>query len=172
MVEIDWNRDREAMQEWQLSKPRTKKLRERLEEVIILVDEREQEPWEFERYRKVRLETGDYSFVDDDFDFRDLFVVERKASPSELLAAMTSKRKAFVEELKRLREVPSRAIVCEFSWNDLLLEVSNRKMSDTSVFGTLVSWMLNSGVPVIFAGSREAAKAIFWKGVELSLKDT
>lgn len=82
--------------------------------MVILQDTREQNSWDLTKYgfeqEVVTLKTGDYTVR----GFEDILVCERKASTSELSINFGSKWKAFSNELKRMKSIENRYIICEF----------------------------------------------------------
>jgi DNA excision repair protein ERCC-4 len=82
---------------------------------IIIVDTREQTPWEFGYHdtAKRKLDTGDYSIE----GFEDLLAIERKKSVSELATNLSESR--FVDVLDRLSKIPHSYMVFEFDLNDI-----------------------------------------------------
>jgi len=82
--------------------------------MIILQDTREQNPWDLNKYgfeqEVTTLKTGDYSVK----GHEDILICERKASTGELSINFGKKWKTFAQELKRMKEVKNRYIICEF----------------------------------------------------------
>lgn len=101
---------------------------------VVLVDTREQFPFEFEqvradydeRYRAVHVRTevrglksGDYSLMaDDGTDYSSRVAIERK-SHSDLFSSIGRERERFERELARLNELDFAAVVCEGSWREI-----------------------------------------------------
>ena len=165
MPRINW-----ALRNGRFAPPREKWMQRLLDDAVVLVDEREQEPWEFKHTRRVRLEVGDYSAVVAGEDLRRVFVVERKASPSEFLEMVGRERERWERELLALGGVPHAMVICEFSLQDLEQETLGRKIALAAVWGSLISWQVCYGVPILFAGSRETAAGAFWKALELVVR--
>lgn len=88
----------------------------------IIKDTRERDGWTFEPYQKCKgmidhvLKTGDYSIV----GMEEIVCIERKASSSEIAINVGSDRVRFYKELERMRAIPHKFIICEFSCSDLL----------------------------------------------------
>jgi hypothetical protein len=80
----------------------------------VLVDTREQIPWEFPGSRPATLKTGDYTLE----GFETSLCVERKRNTGEIAANLTQDR--FERELGRMDEFPFSFVVCEFTLADLL----------------------------------------------------
>jgi len=82
--------------------------------MIILIDNREQHPWDFTSYgfdqEFTTLKTGDYTIK----GMEDILSVERKASTLELSNNLGKKWKTFAKELERMDKIKHRYIICEF----------------------------------------------------------
>lgn len=84
--------------------------------MIILTDTREKRPWQFDWYREVqaievtKVDTGDYTLK----GYEHIVAIERKASTGELAVNLGKKKKAFLNEMTRMKEIPNRYIICEF----------------------------------------------------------
>ena len=80
---------------------------------VILVDTREQTPFDFSRFEgwfsgieKKPLQLGDYSVA----GLEDVCVVERKDLP-DLIRSLTADRSVFVDRLRRMSRYPNRLLV-------------------------------------------------------------
>ena len=89
--------------------------------MVILIDTREQRPYAFSSCPTLRvaLETGDYSYICDGRELRDVVAIERK-SVTDLLGCIGGQRDRFERELARLAELSFRAIIIECAIPDLL----------------------------------------------------
>lgn len=85
------------------------------DEFNIIVDTREQLPWEFGNHTTSRqkLDTGDYSIE----GLEHLLSIERKQSVSEIATNITEKR--FPAFLERLSLIPHRFMLFEFDLEDV-----------------------------------------------------
>jgi ERCC4-type nuclease len=85
------------------------------DEFNIIVDTREQNPWEFGNHTtsRIKLDTGDYSIE----GLEHLLAIERKQSVSEVANNITEKR--FPAFLERLSEIPHRFMLFEFDLEDV-----------------------------------------------------
>jgi ERCC4-type nuclease len=81
----------------------------------IIVDTREQIPWEFELHNiaKQKLDTGDYSIL----GFENIIAIERKKSVSELATNLSESR--FNDVLERLSKIKHPYLVFEFSLEEV-----------------------------------------------------
>lgn len=145
-----------------MAKPETK--------FTIIKDSREQQPWTFSRAKCVediqsgKLDTGDYSVV----GYESLIAIERKASTSEIANNVTESR--FKDWLTRLSKFRYKYIICEFSLDDVLNFPANSgipaklfgkiKISPAFLISCLAKIEVDYGIPVIYAGSRQAAETI------------
>ena len=81
----------------------------------IIVDTREQQPWDFGTYPKTvaKLDTGDYSLQ----GLEELFCIERKMSVSEVANNIVEKR--WKDVVKRLESYQYPFLLCEFNLQDV-----------------------------------------------------
>lgn len=104
-----------------------------------------------------KLDSGDYSIEGWEKDF----VIERKRNTGELATNIYEKR--FEEELCRLDEYKYPFIICEFSFNDVVMFPINSgipkqlfhkvKMSADFMQNSLAKWQVKHKVKIIFAGA-------------------
>lgn len=123
-------------------------------EVPGLVDSREQLGYTLDPLQTAiaTLDAGDYSVR----GLEHHVAVERK-SLSDLVGCCGTERERFERELKRLLAYPCRAVVVECTWADLEAGGWRSKLTPQSAAGSVLAW-IGSGVPFLFAGSREAAQ--------------
>ncbi len=121
---------------------------------VILVDTREQDPFEFANLSAEpgTLDTGDYSIR----GLEHLIAVERKSLP-DLLNCLGRDRDRFKRELQRLRGFRFRALVIEASHTDLEAGRWRSQIKPASVLGSLAAWQAQYSLPVMLAGDHEAA---------------
>jgi DNA excision repair protein ERCC-4 len=123
---------------------------------VIVVDTREQVPWEFSsRVATVRraLPAGDYSL--DGYEQR--ITVERK-SLADYIRSVIQQRERFGRELRTLAGYDFAAVVVEAAWPDVVGGRYAGGVKPASVVGATVSIMVDIGVPVLFAGDRPGAR--------------
>lgn len=89
----------------------------------VIVDTREQRPWEFEESEVATLPVADYAPK----GFEHLVLVERKGSVAELAGSLTDKGR-FERELAKLNEHPFGFVVLEFTLNDLINYPTSAKL--------------------------------------------
>tara|TARA_R100001377_G_C3193301_1_gene111503 strand:- start:1756 stop:2340 length:585 start_codon:yes stop_codon:yes gene_type:complete len=88
----------------------------------VIKDTREQDGWFFTSYDRCEgmevntLHTGDYTLK----GFEDVICVERKASVSEIATNLGKKKKAFYNEMERMRDFNFRYLLLEFSALDVI----------------------------------------------------
>jgi ERCC4-type nuclease len=126
-------------------------------DVTIIVDTREQTPFNFERFgfktKVCTLKTGDYSVE----GLEDKLSIERK-SLSDLLGCVGKSRQRFERELLRLKEFDAKAVVV--SANEATIARGNWKRSKITpkqVIGSYTAWM-TLGIPFIFASNHTLAE--------------
>lgn len=132
---------------------------------IIIRDTREQQPWGFPEFEveDKGLKTGDYTI-----GFRyerqlrkldKIFVVERKATASELLSMVGQERDRWQDELARLKRIAHPFVIVECSLREFLEQAVMSGVNPTSAFGSVVAWQ--KYFPLIWAENRTLAKEHF-----------
>ena len=150
---------------------------QKLKSIIIIVDSREKQPWEFLPEEKKPgqvqiigsevsgLNAGDYSVV----GMEDIVRIERKAGFRELFVNYSDKemKERFEAEMERLRPIKHKYIIVDsvLSKDALSLSVPQHGFGPTG--NRIIEWLtkieLNFGVGTIFAGDAgsRVAKTIF-----------
>lgn len=131
----------------------------------IIIDTREQQPWDFEHYvtANKKLDTGDYS-ID---GLEHILAIERKKSISEFANNITESR--FKDVVQRLSNIKYSFLLLEFELDDVLIypvgsTVPRRlwdkiKISPSFIVKHLLELQLYHNIKVIFCGdSHNAAK--------------
>jgi len=137
----------------------------------IVIDTREQTPWEFDHPKIYRaLPAGDYS-VD---GMESLVAIERKRH-AELVSCMTAGRDRFERELERSNGMHRLHLVAECSVKALLFGLYDDWPSDThvnAIRGTIISWDRRfPNLRLHFCGDRESAQEWAWYLLQKSWKD-
>lgn len=130
----------------------------------IIIDTREQYPWDFKSpliMKTEKLDSGDYSIA----GHEDKFVIERKATTSELFKNVTEKR--FTEEIERLSDYKKAFIICEFPFDYIIdypigSTIPKRywkglRVKPQFVIKFLSNIQIKYGINIIYAGSRDNA---------------
>lgn len=137
-----------------------------INDFTIIVDTREQTPWEFEHYATAsqKLDTGDYSIQ----GLEHLFAIERKKSVSEIANNVTEPR--FKDVLERLQKFQHKFILLEFTLNNVLdypvgSTVPKRmwntiKISSKYILKYLTEINIKYGIHTIYCGNRENAEEV------------
>lgn len=122
-------------------------------DLTAIIDTREQLPLDLSPLRSERgtLQTGDYSLA----GLTHIVAVERK-SLADLIACVGQERERFEKEIQRLLAYETRAIVVEASFAQLEMGGWRSKVTPAAAVGSVLGWIA-AGVPVVFAGNREAA---------------
>ena len=133
----------------------------------VIVDTREQKPWDFnENYNVInaKLDTGDYSIE----GMEHLLCIERKCSPNEVSNNITEKR--FKDVLDRMAGYPHAHILFEFDLIDILQFPKNsgipprlwKNLRISPLFLLKYITEINTvyGIHTHFCGDRENAKAL------------
>jgi ERCC4-type nuclease len=126
------------------------------EDITILVDTREQRPFDLNPYRtkSTTLTTGDYTV----FGLESLICLERK-SLGDLVLCCGAERERFEREIKRLMGFEARAIIVEAEWTELYQRNWRSTLSVKQVTNSVTGWIAQ-GIPIICAGvhASEVAK--------------
>ena len=118
----------------------------------VLIDTREQAPWELPpgvATLRATLDAGDYTTL----RLQGIAVIERK-SVSDFAGSITRGRERLEDELRRLRGYRWRCLIIEGDvghvWRD-------HNVHAHSVIGTVASFYARFEAPCLFAGTRAAA---------------
>ena len=126
-----------------------------------IIDSREKKPFEFSpdwcnKPIITKLDTGDYSIS----GLTDLVAIERKMSTSEIAINMAESR--FKNVLERLKSYKYKAIVCEFSYSDVLRfpigsgipKYIKTRVTNNWMNAWLANIVLNYQIPVLYADNQ------------------
>lgn len=97
-------------------------MKKKTSKYTVIKDTREQDGWFFSPYDKCEgmevgtLHTGDYTLK----GFEEVVCVERKASVTEIAMNLGRKKKAFYDEMERMKDYHFRFLVLEFSASDVV----------------------------------------------------
>ena len=132
----------------------------------IIVDTREQTPWEFGHHTTSRekLDTGDYSMQ----GYEHLLAIERKRSVSEIATNITENR--FSDVLKRLNNIPHAFMIFEFDVMDIYnypigSDVPKKmwdklKIGGNYIMKVLTEIQLNSHIHILYCGCSSTAERV------------
>ena len=125
----------------------------KLENVIAVVDTREQKPLDLSPLQTVTkgLVTGDYSIR----GLESIVAIERKGL-GDLLSSIGTDRERFEREVQRLLAYPVRALVIESTWGELETGDWRSKVTPQAAVGSCLGWIA-AGLPVVMAGDHERA---------------
>jgi ERCC4-type nuclease len=123
---------------------------------IIVIDSREQTPWEFPKTSTTRgsLTTGDYSIK----GLEQLVTVERK-SLQDLVGCVGSGRERFKRELHRMRGYKAKAVIIEAALPQIEQGKWRGKVTPAAVLGSINSWRHRFDVEFIYTSSEKTAAA-------------
>lgn len=137
-----------------------------INDFTIIVDTREQTPWEFENYTTAnkKLDTGDYSIE----GLQDIFAIERKRTVSEIANNVTEPR--FKDFLSRLEKFKHKFILLEFTLNNVMdypvgSTVPKRmwhtlKITNKYILKYLTEINIKYNIHTIYCGNRENAEEV------------
>jgi ERCC4-type nuclease len=122
----------------------------------IIIDTREQEPWGFDpalaNVERRALSAGDYSVA----GLETRVAIERK-SLDDLVSTVIRGHARFCRELRRFDTYDAACVVVEGSLADVAAGRFRGGASPASVFGAVISVIVDWGVPVFFASDRQLA---------------
>jgi hypothetical protein len=130
----------------------------------ILIDTREQNPWEFGAHTTSRekIDTGDYTIE----GMADLLCIERKQSVSEIANNITEKR--FPAFLERMSEIPHRFMLFEFDLEDVYefpvgSDIPKRmwdkmRVTNNYILKQISLFHINYGIHTVFCGDADNAE--------------
>lgn len=133
----------------------------------ILVDTREQTPWEFENVyfhgekrtfptRRATLKSGDYTLE----GLESFAAIERK-SLTDFLSSITRGRDRFKREMERLADFRSKAIIVEQPLDDAFnAREFGSLVNPDSIAGTIASWGARYGIQFLFCRNRASAQFV------------
>ena len=142
----------------------------------VVVDTREQTPYDFENMIVKTLKTGDYSVV----DYEDEVAVERKGV-SDAIGSVLQGRVRLEKEWNRAKELKRFFIVIEGTQEMIKKEIIRLSYLDNgnpsriernikSVLHTYIHWSAKYGVPVFFCEGREEARSLTFELLRASVK--
>jgi ERCC4-type nuclease len=122
----------------------------------IVIDTREGEPYSFDprlagAVRRA-LAAGDYSLA----GLEDQVAVERKTL-DDFVSTVIHRRRRFRQELRKLSRYRAACVVVEAELLDVLGKRYRSEARPEAVVGSMLSILLDYGVPVAFCGNRQAA---------------
>ena len=122
----------------------------------VLVDTRENRPYQFPDWSCVKLNVGDYT-VD---GLQDRIALERKTH-DDLYLCLGVQRKHFLSQLARLRKIEHRALIVDTTPDLILLGHFYSGIPGGVALGRLMQLSIKYSVPVLFAGKTAGAKLAF-----------
>lgn len=132
-----------------------------IERPTILVDTREQTPWEFDGklclVKAATLATGDYSV---EGHHRTGVVIERK-SLLDLYGSMTSGRVRFLAELARMRAFEYKALIVEAEVGRVLLGSARTMVSPARMVRSVHEECVRHGISLHFLPKEQAEAQAF-----------
>ncbi len=124
--------------------------------VPVVIDTREQQPYQFDPAHvttaRRALPVGDYSLE----GYETAMAIERK-SLEDFVGSVIASRERFARELRALAEYDLGCVVVEGSLEDVLARRYRSGAHPNSVFGAVLSIIVDHGVAVFFCGDRQIA---------------
>ena len=121
----------------------------------ILIDTREQQPYEFENSEVGTLSIGDYSLV----GLENYVAIERKEL-NDLIGCLTAGRERFEKELHKARALDYFALVIEASLSDLVNGHYRSQMDPKSAIQSLLAFSIRYRLPIWFCESRQYGQRV------------
>lgn len=138
------------------------------EEITLILDTREKEPWGFSWSPLItntisrKLDVGDYSIA----GYEDRFTIERKRNVAEIAGNITEAR--FPAFLNRLAAMPHKYIICEFTLENVTEFPYNSgiprsripfiKITPQFILSCLFKIQVDYKIPIIYAGNKTVAE--------------
>lgn len=125
----------------------------------ILIDSREQAPYQFACYQgttteRATLPTGDYSLP----SFESCIAIERKSLDDLVGCLMGGNRDRFERELSRARSYECFAVVVECSIDDMRQGRYRSEMKPHAALQSITAFMVRYAAPFLWCGSREGGE--------------
>ena len=131
----------------------------------VVIDSREQLPYDFPRAVVKGIPTGDYSIL----GYEHCVAIERKTL-ADAYASLGGGRKRFEREMQRLSRMDFAAVVIESTLEEFLKAPPFSRMNPKAAANSIVSWTVKYRVCVLFAGSRRLGKALTYRLLEKFLR--
>lgn len=123
-------------------------------DISILVDTREQNPYEFAKWEvqthQAGLPAGDYSLI----GFEDRAAVERKSLDDLIGCLMGKERERFERELAKGRAYEMFAVVVEADLQDVASGRYRSKMRSHAALQSITALYIRYGTPFLFCGDQ------------------
>jgi ERCC4-type nuclease len=124
---------------------------------VLLVDTREQNPFNFSRFEgwfagaeRRALKLGDYSIA----GLEDICVVERKDLP-DLVHSLTADRPVFVQRLKRMSSYPHRLLVITAALSQVKSQYPHSAVNPNRIFQSLIALQAGFNIPFLCTETHE-----------------
>lgn len=146
-----------------------------LEEMVILVDTREQATEQSKRryadfgvpWERGKLDFGDYSAVftlpdGSKFDLRDVCAVERKMSLDELCGCYTHDRARFEREFERAKAINAKIVLLieEASWEKAYNGKYRSQMKPQALVASMLAWLARYDCQIIMCRAESSGHLI------------
>ena len=132
----------------------------------VIKDTREQNGYYFSKFNTCagmierKLDTGDYSIE----GLEDKICVERKGCVEEVAINLGKQKRAFMNEIERMKSFPHKFIVLEFTLDDLVKfpdetripadKIKSVKITGKYILRCLMEFQVHDGIHVVFAGDK------------------
>jgi DNA excision repair protein ERCC-4 len=147
---------------------------------VLLVDSREQRPFQFTAPVRAEfddggvsvlgLSEGDYAIAID--GLAPLSIRIERKSLSDFYGCVGNGRDRFVRELERLTQYQHRALVIEGSLSDVIGGFDRSAVHPKSAIGSLIAWSVRYGLAIWFAETHARAADLTQRALEAFAVDT
>lgn len=127
----------------------------------IIIDSREQRPYEFEGALIRCLPAGDYSLE----GLETKVAIERK-SKKDAYGTIGKGRKRFEKELRKLAKYDYSAIVIECSLSEFLNPPVFSELHPNSAINSLLAWSVRYGIHIFFGQNRPLSRGLTYRLLE------
>lgn len=148
-----------------------KEVSEKLKELTIIVDSREQVNKHITDYfdsKKVsyitrKIDTGDYSGMIGDMTLEHDVVIEKKNGLDEIAGNFTVDRQRFEDEFTRAKAEGLKVflLIENASWSDIFLHNYRSKLAPKSLIASLLSWQVRFNITIVFCKPGESGQIIY-----------
>lgn len=136
-------------------------LRKAEQKFTVIVDSREQLPYNFRDAVVKGLRAGDYSIL----GFEDRVAVERKTL-ADAYTSLGRHRARFEKELELLSMMSYAAVIIEATLEDFLKGAPYSQLNPKAAVNSLIAWSVRFRLPIFFAGNRRYAKSLTYRLLE------
>lgn len=144
-----------------------------LEDIVIIVDTREQKNQHILdyflknniQYKVEKLDTADYSFYLPNYrvlNIDKMVLIEKKNSLDEIAGNFTKDRERFKAEFERVKDDKIHLVIENATWKKLKGHSYRSLLSPRAFLASLLTWNIRYKCPIWFVGKEESAELIYY----------